>query len=87
MDETQIVDLAHSAMYIASVTALPILIVCLVVGLIVSIFETITQIHEQSLTFVPKVIAVVLLIAIMGGWMVSELEGFTREIFAVIAKL
>jgi flagellar biosynthetic protein FliQ len=87
MSETQIVDLAQRAMYVASITAVPILLVCLVVGLIVSMFETATQIHEQALAFVPKVIAVILLLVVIGGWMVSEIESFTREIFSTISQM
>ena len=86
MDQGQIVDIAHRAIFVASVITVPILLLCLVVGLIVSMFETATQIHEQALAFVPKVVAVVLLLVIMGGWMVSEIEGFTREVFTMIAQ-
>ena len=87
MSEDQIISLAQRAIYIASVTTVPVLLVCLVVGLIVSIFETATQIHEQALAFVPKVVAVVLLLVVIGGWMVQELESFTREIFQAISQL
>jgi flagellar biosynthetic protein FliQ len=87
MDESQIIDLAHRAMYVASVTAVPVLLLCLVVGLIVSIFETATQIHEQALSFIPKVVAVVVLLAMIGSWMATEIESFTREIFKAIAGM
>lgn len=86
MDQSQIVDIAHRAMYVASVIAVPILLLCLVVGLIVSIFETATQIHEQALAFVPKIVAVVLLLVLAGGWMMNQLEDFTREVFNLIAQ-
>ena len=87
MGESQIIDLTHRAMYIASVTAVPVLLVCLVVGLVVSMFETATQIHEQALTFVSKMVAVVVLLAIIGGWMTNQIEDFTREVFKIISQL
>lgn len=87
MNEGQIVDLAHRAMYVAAEVAVPVLLLCLIVGLIISIFETATQIHEQALAFVPKLVAVIVLLVIMGGWMASMLEGFTREIFKAISQM
>lgn len=87
MGETQIIELAHRAIYMAAVITIPILLICLIVGLIVSMFETATQIHEQALTFVSKMVAVIALIAIMGGWIVSQLEGFIHEVFRAISQL
>jgi flagellar biosynthetic protein FliQ len=87
MSETQIIDIVHRAFYIAAITSFPILGVCLVAGVIISIFETITQIHEQALTFVPKLILVGILLLIGGGWMMGQLESFMREVFSLIASL
>ena len=87
MNNGQIIDIAQRAMYVAAVIGGPILVACLVVGLIVSIFETATQIHEQSLSFVPKIVVVLLLLAVAGGWMVAKLSDFTREIFTAVARM
>ncbi|AVQ97510.1 flagellar type III secretion system protein FliQ [Ethanoligenens harbinense] len=69
----------------AAMLGIPLLVVCLVVGLVVSIFETATQIHEQSLNFLPKLVAVLIVLLVAGGWMVSQLSSFTREVFQAIA--
>lgn len=62
--------------------AAPILILSLVVGLSISIFQATTQIQEQTLTFVPKVVAVFLGILIFGSWMLTLLVQFTNQVFA-----
>jgi len=87
MNEAAIQMLATRAMYMAVILALPLLVACLSIGIVVSIFQAVTQIHEQSLSFVPKVIAVLALLAIIGSWMVGQLESFTREIFNAITQI
>ncbi len=87
MTNGQIIDMAQRAMVVAAVVGLPVLGVCLVVGLVISIFETATQIHEQAMSFVPKVLAVLLLLAVAGGWMTNTLSDFTRQVFRAVAKL
>lgn len=87
MTNGQIIDMAQRAMVVAAVVGLPVLGVCLVVGLVTSIFETATQIHEQAMSFVPKVLAVLLLLAVAGGWMTNTLSDFTRQVFRAVAKL
>ena len=62
-------------------TALPVLLVSLVVGLIVSIFQTITSIQEQTLTFVPKVIAIFLTLTLVGGWMLNNMITYMVELW------
>jgi flagellar biosynthetic protein FliQ len=87
MNEATIQLLATRAMYMAVILALPLLVACLSIGIVVSIFQAVTQIHEQSLSFVPKVIAVLALLAIIGSWMVGQLESFTREIFNALTQI
>ena len=65
----------------------PILVVALVVGLIVAIFQATTSIQEQTLTFVPKFIAILAMLALIGGWMFTSLEEYTRDIFQMIANI
>jgi flagellar biosynthetic protein FliQ len=87
MDTGQIVDIVHRALYIAVIVAAPVLIVSLAVGIFISIFQAATQIHEQSLTFVPKIIAVVILLLVAGGWMITQIEDFTKEAFNFMANI
>ena len=67
--------------------AAPVLIVSLVVGLLISVFQATTQIQEQTLTFVPKLIAILLVVAIGGSWMLHTLISFTSEIFNMISLI
>lgn len=66
------------------VISAPILLVGLVVGLAVSVFQAVTQIQEMTLTFVPKIIAVFLALLVLSGWMMQKMIGFTAEIFTNI---
>ena len=63
-------------------TAAPVLLVSLAVGLIVSIFQTVTSIQEQTLTFVPKVLSIFLTIMILGHWMLNNMTGFMTELWS-----
>jgi len=65
----------------------PILLVAILVGLIISIFQATTQIQEQTLTFVPKLIAVAVVGLITGSWMLHQLVNFTERIFTYIAQI
>lgn len=60
----------------------PLLIISIVVGLIVAIFQAATQIHEQTLTFVPKVLAIAALLLALGSWMITVLTDFVKALFA-----
>lgn len=68
-----VVQICSRALYIICITAAPVLLVSLVVGLIVSIFQTVTSIQEQTLTFVPKVLAIFTAIIILGHWMLNNM--------------
>lgn len=87
MDASAISSLISRALTVATVVSAPVLIICLAVGIVISIFQAATQIHEQSLTFVPKIVAVVLFLLVAGNWMVSQIVDFTKEAFAQIANL
>jgi len=64
----------------------PILLASLVVGLVVSIFQALTQIQEQTLTFIPKLLAITLVLVLMGPWMMKVLLGFTTNLFNSLAN-
>lgn len=67
--------------------AAPVLLVAMVVGLVVSIFQATTSIQEQTLTFVPKIAAIMLILALLGGWMFGNLAQYTRDLFALIPQM
>ncbi len=65
----------------------PMLLVAMAVGLVVSILQATTSIQEQTLTFVPKIAAIMLVLAVLGGWMFGSLAEYTRELFAMIPSM
>jgi flagellar biosynthetic protein FliQ len=67
--------------------ALPMLLAGLVVGLIVSVFQAVTQIQEQTLAFIPKVVALVAIMALFGPWMLGQLETYTTALWASIPQM
>ena len=73
MTEGQVLDIARQALYTIILCSAPLLIISLVVGLVVSIFQTVTSIQEQTLTFVPKIICVFLGMMIFGSWILTNL--------------
>jgi len=66
--------------------SLPVLLTSMIIGLVVSIFQTVTSIQEQTLTFVPKVIGVFLMIMLMGNWMLTELSGYITNLWSDFSK-
>jgi flagellar biosynthetic protein FliQ len=81
MTETSVVEIVREAMWVGALVAGPILLLVLIVGIVVGIFQAATSINEMTLTFVPKLIAVMLLILLIGGWELQMLIDFTRRIF------
>ena len=79
--EGQVLDLAKETIFIIIEVSAPLLLISLIVGLIISIFQTVTSIQEQTLTFVPKIIAVFLGIMLFGSWMLNILTGFMTELW------
>lgn len=69
------------------VLSAPILLVAMAVGLVVSILQATTSIQEQTLTFVPKIAAIMIVLALLGGWMFGHLEQYTRDLFAMIPQM
>lgn len=74
-------------MQVALMVSLPVLAVTLFMGLAVSIFQAVTQVQEMTLTFVPKLIGVALIIAFMGNWMLTTLVSYTQLCFQQIAEI
>lgn len=76
-----IITIAKESIYTIIITAAPLLLISLIVGLVISIFQTVTSIQEQTLTFVPKIVAVFLGIMIFGPWMLDVLSGFMTRLW------
>jgi len=79
--EQQVLDIARDAVFTIIKLAAPLLGVALIVGLAISVFQATTQIQEQTLSFVPKIIAVLLSLFIFGAWMMTTLKEFTLRIY------
>jgi flagellar biosynthetic protein FliQ len=78
---------AQQAVMMMMMLAGPLLLVSLVVGLAVSIFQAVTQVNEMTLTFVPKVVAIFVVLIVMGPWMMQVLLGYTANTFTSIAMV
>lgn len=77
-----IMDIAKDAIYTIIITSAPLLLISLVVGLIISIFQTATSIQEQTLTFVPKVLSIFVTIMILGSWILNNIVTFMTELWS-----
>lgn len=80
-------NMASGAMLTTAKLALPFLLASLVVGLAVSLFQSVTSIQEVTLTFVPKLAAMALIMAVAGHWMLGTLVGYTQQLFSQAAQL
>jgi flagellar biosynthesis protein FliQ len=87
MDQSQIMEIGARAMWVTLQVSLPILGVSLAVGLLVSIFQAVTQLQEPTLTFIPKILAVVVVIVVAGPWMMNTMLGFTIDLWAGIPSI
>jgi len=87
MNDQAVIHIAVMTMIVSAKVAGPILVMSLAIGLGVSILQSITQIQEVTLTFVPKLVGVALVIVLTGNWMLNQLVGFTRELFQLIPGL
>ncbi len=74
MTTEAVIDITRQTLYLIIRSSLPMLLVSLCVGLAVSIFQTVTSIQEQTLTFVPKVLAIFLMIMLIGHWMLTKMS-------------
>ena len=87
MDTAMVVDLARQALWITMLISAPMLLVALGVGLIIGIFQAATSINEQTLSFIPKLLAVGLTAAVFGGWMINSLVDYTKVLYGRIPGL
>jgi flagellar biosynthesis protein FliQ len=86
MTQDTVVSLIVDAMGVTIKVAAPMLIAGLVVGLLVSIFQAVTQIQEQTLSFIPKIVALVAVVAIAGPWMLGTIVSWTQDLWTAIPQ-
>ena len=87
MNQDTVVNLASQAMSLALKIAGPMLLVALVIGLLVSVFQAVTQIQEQSLSLIPKIAGVAVVIVVLGPWMLGQLVSYTAALFTSIPTM
>jgi flagellar biosynthetic protein FliQ len=85
--DTNVVEIAVQTMIICAKLCAPILIMSLAVGLIVSLFQSVTQIQEATLSFVPKAVGVGVALLVSGNWMLHEMASFTNHLFDMVPRL
>lgn len=85
MDTTTVTGILREAVNVALKLGGPMLILSMLVGVVIAIFQAVTQIHEQTISFMLKLIVVILILLIGGAWMLTTLQDYTKEIFALIA--
>jgi flagellar biosynthetic protein FliQ len=87
MSQDSVVSICVSAMELALKIGLPLLLVGLVIGLVVSVFQAVTQIQEQTLSFIPKIVGLAVVLVVAGPWMLGQLIGWTQELYGQIPNL
>jgi flagellar biosynthesis protein FliQ len=87
MNQDTVVNLASQAMSLALKVGAPLLIAALVVGVIVSVFQAVTQIQEQSLSLIPKIVAVAVVLVVLGPWMLGQLVSYTAALYSAIPTM
>ena len=87
MTQGQVMEILQGALLVALKLTAPLLLVSIAIGLVVAIFQAATQIHEQTLTFVPKVLAIALLLLVLGSWMMTVMNDYVNALFARMTML
>jgi flagellar biosynthesis protein FliQ len=87
MNQDTVVNLASQAMSLALKVAGPLLLVGLLIGILVSVFQAVTQIQEQSLSLIPKIAGVAVVIIVLGPWMLGQLVSYTTALYTSIPTM
>ena len=87
MTPENVMDLAHSTLMVTSMIAAPLLLIALVAGLVIGMLQAATQINESTLSFIPKLLLLVLTLFATGPWMLRVLTDFTRDLYTSIPSL
>jgi flagellar biosynthetic protein FliQ len=87
LDSAMVIDIGREALLVAIMVASPMLGIALVVGLIIGVFQAATSINEMTLSFIPKIAALVAVLILLGSWQISVIVDFTRKMFERIPTL
>lgn len=87
MNQDTVVNLASQAITLALSVAGPLLLASLLIGLVISIFQAVTQIQEQTLSLIPKIVGIVLVIVLLGPWMVNKMVTYTQNLYGSIPTI
>ncbi len=82
MTVDNVVEITRTTLYTIILTSAPMLLISLIIGLAVSIFQTVTSIQEQTLTFVPKLIGIFVMLMLLGHWMLNNMTGFMTDLWS-----
>ena len=82
MTVDNVVEITRTTLYTMILTSAPMLLISLIIGLAVSIFQTVTSIQEQTLTFVPKLIGIFVMLMLLGHWMLNNMTGFMTDLWS-----
>ena len=87
MSAGDLISIARETIWVIIKTSVPVLLVSMIVGLIISLFQTLTSIQEQTLTFVPKLLAIMIALMIMGSWMINEIVAFMNFLWGKFCQI
>ena len=87
MTPENVMDLAHKTLLVTSMVAAPLLLIALITGLVIGMLQAATQINESTLSFIPKLLMLVLTLFVAGPWILRVLIDFTRDVYAAIPTL
>ena len=82
MSQQDVINIARNTIWVIIETSMPLLLVSMIVGLIISLFQTLTSIQEQTLTFVPKLIAIFVALMIMGSWLMNTIVEYMTQLWS-----
>jgi flagellar biosynthetic protein FliQ len=87
MDQSVITGIMRDAVMTIITVGAPLLLTALIIGVVISIFQATTQINEQTLIFVPKILGILLVLVILGNWMITRLSDYTTALFEQISRI
>ena len=87
MDTGMITDVMREGVWVVIKLCAPMLLLSMLVGVLLAIFQAVTQIHEQTISFILKVVIVVGVLLVAGGWMLTTLQEYTREVFDLMTQI